>query len=242
MGCSISRKVVISVGNGDLQAKCPEEMGKHGGKITLSVKWARGILKSLDSSKRRGTTARREMNPALYDELALSWKKEIADLILRHKVPEELVLNLDQTPLGLTSASKATFAPHGAKNVPVSNIDDKRMITGNFCVSMKGDFLPIQLIYAGKTNRCHPKIKFPKGFHVTHTPNHWSHENVLIEYLEKTVFPYVENVRKVMNLGEVQKALLIYDVFKGQTTGAVTKSLGSRRYRKTTPTSGLNGE
>ena len=205
----------------------PEEMGKNSGKITLNVKWARGILKSLDWSKRRGTTAKREMNPSLYDELPLSWKKEIADLILRHKVSEELVLNLDQTPLELTSASNVTFAPHGAKKVPISNIDDTRMITGTFCVSMKGDFLSIQLIYAGKTNRCHPKIKFRKGFHVTHTPNHWSNEKVHIEYLKKTVFPYVENVRKVMNLGEDQKALLIYDVFKGQTKGAVTKSLES---------------
>ena len=145
-GCSISRKVVISVGNGVLQAKCPEEMGKNGRKITLSVKWARGILKSLDWGKRKGTTAKREMNPALYDELTLSWNKETADLILRHKVPEELVLNLDQIPLCLTSASKVTFAPHGTKKVHISNIDDKRMITGTFCVSMKGDFLQIQLI------------------------------------------------------------------------------------------------
>ena len=82
---------------------------------------------------------------------------------------------------------------------------------------MKGDFLPIQMIYVGKTNRCHPKIKFPKGFHVTHTPNHWSNEKVHMEYLEKTV----------LNLGEDQEALLIYDVFKGQTTCAVTKSLES---------------
>ena len=44
------------------------------------------------------------------------------------------------------------------------------------------------------------------------------------EYLEKTVFPF-QNVRKVMNLREDQKVLLIYDVFKGQTTSAVTKSL-----------------
>ena len=50
-------------------------------------------------------------------------EEKIADLILRHKVPEELVLNLDQTSLGLTSAAKVTFAPHGAKNVSISNID-----------------------------------------------------------------------------------------------------------------------
>ena len=101
-------------------------------------------------------------------------EKEMADIILHHKIPEEHIFNMDQTPLGLTSASKVTFAPRGGKTVPISNIDDKRMITGTFCVSMKGDFLPVQLIYAGKTDRCHPKIAFPKGFHVTHTDNHWS--------------------------------------------------------------------
>ena len=225
-GCGISRKVVISVGNGVLQAKCPEKLARNGGSIELSVKWARGILKSMDWSKRRGTTAKREINPALYEELCFSWKRDIASLIFHHKIPEALIFNMDQTPLGLTSASKVSFAPRGSTTVPISNIDDKRMITGTFCISLKGDFLPIQLIYAGKTNLCHPKnIKFPRGFHVTHTENHWSNETVHLEYLKKTILPYVENVRKSLCLGKEQKALLIYDVFKGQTTGAVAQLL-----------------
>ena len=63
--------------------------------------------------------AKRTMNPALYDELSFSWKKDIANLILQHNIPEERILNLDQTPPGFTSASKVTFAPMGAKKVPV---------------------------------------------------------------------------------------------------------------------------
>ena len=133
--------------------------------------------------------------------------------MLEHNIPEELILNLDQTPLGLTFASKVTFTKKGSKQVPIANIDDKRQITGTFCVSMKGDFLPIHLIYKGLTDRCYPKIKFPKNIHITHTPSHWSNEKVHMEYLEKTIFPYVENVRKTLNLGK--KALMIYDVFKG---------------------------
>ena len=124
-------------------------------------------LKSMDWSKRSGTTAKRAMNPALYDKLAFTWKKEIADLVLRHDIPEELIFNLDQTPLGLTSASKVTFAKKkNSKKIPISNIDDKCMITGTFCVSMKGDFLPVELIYIGLTQRCHPAVNFPMSFHV----------------------------------------------------------------------------
>ena len=47
-GCSISRKVIISVGNGVLATRCPEKMSRNGGKINLTVKWARGILKSMN--------------------------------------------------------------------------------------------------------------------------------------------------------------------------------------------------
>ena len=100
------------------------------------------------------------------------------------------------------------------------------MITGAFCVSLKGDFLPLQLIYAGKTDLCHPKnVKFPKGFRVTHTENHWSNETVHMEYLKKNIFPYIENIRKSLSVRKDQKALLIFDVFKGQTTGAVPQLL-----------------
>ena len=68
----------------------------------------------MDWTKRRGTAAKRIMNPALYDELPFSWKKDIANLILQHNIPEELILNLDQHPTGVYS-----------KKVPMSNIDDK---------------------------------------------------------------------------------------------------------------------
>ena len=47
----------------------------------------------------------------------------------------------------------------------------------------------MQLIYAGKTEICHPQaVKFPEGFNITTTPNHWSNEEKAIEHLEVIVF------------------------------------------------------
>ena len=109
--------------------------------------------------------------------------------------------------------------------VPIANLDDKRQITGTFCVNMTGEFLPIQLIYAGTTPRCHPTIKFPNSFHITHSSNHWSNEPIVMEYLKKIIFPYLKKKRESLKLQSDAKALLIFDVFKRQTTSAVNELL-----------------
>ena len=120
-GCAISRKVVISVGNGVLASKCPEMLARNGGSINLSIEWARDIIKSMNWARRRAiTSGKRVMNPALYEELCFTLKKKIAEIVSEHKIDRRLILNFDQTPL-FTSPSIVTFAEKKSKNVPVSN-------------------------------------------------------------------------------------------------------------------------
>ncbi len=64
------------------------------------------------------------------------------------------------------------MAMEGSKRVEIVGIDDKRQITAVFGCTLKGDFLPPQIIYSGKTQRCVPTINFPSDWHVTYTPNH----------------------------------------------------------------------
>ena len=45
-----------------------------------------------------------------------------------------------------------------AKQIEVAGKDNKRQITAVFGASMKGDFLPVQLVYQGKTTRCLPQL------------------------------------------------------------------------------------
>ena len=92
---------------------------------------------------------------------------------------------------------------------------DNRDIHSN----QKWFFFPMQLIYTGKTLHCLPKgITFPDGFDVTFTSNHWSNEEKAIQHIGKVVLPYLKQTREEFNLPPDQKALLIFDVFKGQTT------------------------
>ena len=99
-----------------LQSKSPEVLVKNGVFIKLTTKRALEIFKSIEWPKRKGTTAKREMNPALYEELTFSCKKDITNLMLQQNIPE-LILNLDQTPLALASVYKVTMASTGSQKV-----------------------------------------------------------------------------------------------------------------------------
>lgn len=93
-----------------------------------------------------------------------------------------------------------------------------------FCGTMDGHFLPLQLIYSGKTQRCHPVYDFPDKWCITHSENHWSNEEMMIEYIQDIIIPYVEGVRKTLGKKD-QAALAIFDNFRGQLTENIVKEL-----------------
>ena len=104
-------------------------------------------------------------------------------------------------------------------------INDKHQITAIFCGALTGDFLPVQLVYKGKTSRCHPHFQFPSGWHNAHSPKHWSTEETMLQYIEHIILPYVRQVRERLQKGDDKPAVAIMDNFKGQITEAVTSLL-----------------
>ena len=104
------------------------------------------------------------------------------------EITPELVLNWDQTGIHLVPASAWTMDKMGSKRVEITGVNDKRQITAVFCGSAAGDFLPLQLVYKGKTQRCHPHFQFPLGWLVSHSPKHRSTEETMIEYIETILF------------------------------------------------------
>ena len=84
---------------------------------------------------------------------------------------------MTRQPLSYVCTNNTTLEAGGIKSVPIVGKGKQKQITGTFTVNADGDFLPMQLIYTEKTDRCHPNgINFPEGFSITHTPNHWSCE------------------------------------------------------------------
>ena len=80
----------------------------------------------------------------------------------------------------------------GATRVEVACVNDKGQLTAVFANTMSGDFLPPQLIYAGKTTRCLPKsVTFPRDWHVTFTANHWANKATTEDYIKLILVPYI---------------------------------------------------
>ena len=80
-------------------------------------------------------------------------------------------------------------------------------------VSLTGTYLSPQLIYQGKTERCHPQFNaVPDRWDIWHSTNHWSNEETMKRYITKVIVPFVQKKRKELILAESHPALVIYDL------------------------------
>jgi hypothetical protein len=80
-----------------------------------------------------------------------------AFLRLVHTISEEgvtitLIVNTDQTLVIYAAGVSETYAPKGSKQVEVVGKDEKRGFTAVVGISMSGDVLPFQVVYAGHTH------------------------------------------------------------------------------------------
>ena len=130
-------------------------MAKNGGS---------NIFKSPDRVKWRGTTAKKEMNPAFYEELTFLRKRRTAQIVLEHNIHKKMILYFDQTTIWFSYQHKTTYTDKGSKSTPITNADNKHQITATFSVSLSGEVLPIQGIYDELTERCNPEKNSPFHF------------------------------------------------------------------------------
>ena len=81
---------------------------------------------------------------------------------------------------------------HGSKHVELIGLQDKQQNTTVFCETLVEVFLPVQLVYKGKTTHWHLQFVFPVDWEITHSPNHWLTETTMISYIDNIIGPYVE--------------------------------------------------
>ncbi len=142
-----------------------------------------------------------------------------------NKIPPEMVFNWDQTAIQLVPTGQWTMNRAKEKVIPIANSDDKRQITAVVAATMTGEYLPVQLVFKGKTPRSHPKVEVPNGWDIWHSDNHWSNENTMKRYIEKIVVPFIVSKRKALKVENTHPALALFDCFKGQTTANIQSLL-----------------
>jgi hypothetical protein len=92
----------------------------------------------------------------------------------------------------------------GAKQVLNLGKEDKRQFTVLGSAAVDGVLLPLQVVFQGKTGQVLPKnaavvIAASKGWHLTHSANHWSTQETMRSFVQKVLHPYFEG--KCFDLG-----------------------------------------
>ena len=82
------------------------------------------------------------------------------------------------------------------------------------------------MIYSGKTERGLPKgVEFSTGLQ---NESHWANEKTSFDLINKIILPYIGDIKKEKNLPIDEKALLIFDVFRGEKSNGVLEYLTSK--------------
>lgn len=141
---------------------------ENGGSFSYTDSWAIRFYKRHNIVSRVATTKMREI-PADFEVKKEKYVKVAAELIYLHKVPKQLVINGDETAVQLVNRANRTRNVRGAKRVRMLGMgEDKAQITTTIFVTEDGGVLPFQMIFEGKTDRCHPKHAKPDDCLWTH--------------------------------------------------------------------------
>ena len=119
---------------------------------------------------------------SIWVEVRTKCLDDVVSTCLDFDVPDELIINKDQTPSKYVATDGVTMATKGSKHVSQKGSNDKRAITAIYSETLAGDILPLQLIYQGKTRRSLPSATFPDGFLLSMNKKHWSNEEETVKH------------------------------------------------------------
>ena len=229
-GGVVNTAIVVGAAHGIVSVHSPSLLREHGGHINLTKSWAKSLLKRMGYVKRKGSNAGK-VTVTQFEELKEEFLADVKVEVLMNDIHKEMIFNWDQTGLQLVPTGQWTMHQAKAKVIPIVNSDDKRQITAVLAATMTGEYLHPQLIFKGKTPRCHPAVTVPQGWDFWHSPNHWSTEDTMVRYLENVIFPFVDKKREELKLEKDHPALAIFDCFKGQTTQRIYNLLEAHNIR-----------
>lgn len=107
--------------------------------------------------------------------------------------------------------------------------EDKRQITACIAASLRGDLLPLQLIFQGMTARSLPAATpsaVAARVDITHSGNHWSTQETMQRWITHVLLPYSERMIANYELDSNAHILLLLDSW------AVHKSAEFRGWMK----------
>ena len=121
--------------------------------------------------RRAATTERPKIPDGAIKKAGFLFHHSIIDIVNRYQIPPSLIKNFDQTPLKYASVSSQTLDKRNFKTVAISGLSYRKALTAMFGITFSNHFIPMQLIYGGKTAASYPKFDFPSSFSLRQVRN-----------------------------------------------------------------------
>ena len=198
-GAPVGTSVIIAAAKGIVLSVDRTMRVENGGHIRLTKTWAQSLMHRMGLVKRKASTKKSSITSEKFEEVKTTFLRQVGHFAKAHSVPADLLINWDQTGINVAPSSNYTMEERGAGRVEIAGYGDRRMITATFAATSSGKFLPMKILYGGKTDRCHPKHQFPSEFDIHHNPNHWANEECAIRFIEKIILPYIRTTREKRN-------------------------------------------
>ena len=194
--------------------------------------WCKILFRCMGFTKQTCST-KPEIPELAKKEAKLIFQRQISNFVERHFIQSSLVMNFDQTLPKYTPVDDQTQSRKGSKHVAIKGLSFKKSITATFGITFNLKFLPMQLIYGGKTQRSLLRMKFPHSFSLSGNKKHFSNTQESLKLIDEIIIPYDEKECGMLDLGEDQRALLIIDVFSGQMIDSVIEKLKENNIKLT---------
>ena len=175
--------------------------------------WTKSLFQRMGLVKRTCTTWKPEIPEKAKNEANLLFQHQTVNYVEQYSISPSLILNFDQTPVNYAPVASRTLSPKGSKYVSIASSSFKQAITATFGITYGNNFLPMHLIYKGKSDRSLPRVKYHGSFSLSTNEKHISNTHESLKSLDEVRIPYVEKERQNLQLPNDQPALLINDVF-----------------------------
>lgn len=134
-GTPVSCSLVLAAAEGIVVSKDRTVLTENGGHAALTRGWALSLLKQMGYVKRKASTKTGKLSNEQFEHRQHKFLLEISGMVRAHNIPDELVMNWDQTGLYLVPSGNWTLEKEGASRVKVVGKDNKHMITATFATN-----------------------------------------------------------------------------------------------------------
>ena len=152
--------------------------------------------------------------PAQLEEKLEKFIENVKTMREAHKFSNEMIINMDETPLYFDMPWSHTVSKRGVREVRIRSTGaEKRRLTVILTCTASGIMLPPIIIFKGK--RALKNISVPPGVVVTVQQKAWNDSALTKLWIQKILSRYTKK----------QHALLMWDTFSGHMTEEVKEEL-----------------